>query len=263
MIPSSGAEYSYFMVAFGPFPAYMFSWVSTIIIKPSQLAIICLSFAEYVVEAFAYECAPSDTLLKIVGMTTVAVVTLVNCLSVRLATTVQNVFCFCKLLAIFIIIAGGIYQMIMGERSDFLRDESSEMPSVGRLATAFYSGLWAYDGWNNLNYVTEEIINPKRNLPLSIIIAIPMVTICYLLVNISYLAVMSPSEMVISDAVAVVSFFLFIFPNSQAIFLAIFQTFFSEFRNESVSKQGSGKNCQVGKFDFSQFVLGKHRKLEP
>ena len=63
----------------------------------------------------------------------------------------------------------------------------------------------AYDGWNNLNYVTEEIVNPKRNLPLSIIIAIPMVTVCYLLVNISYLAVMSPSEMMISEAVAVVS----------------------------------------------------------
>ena len=34
---SSGAEYSYFMEAFGPFPAYMFSWVSTFIIKPSQV----------------------------------------------------------------------------------------------------------------------------------------------------------------------------------------------------------------------------------
>lgn len=95
--------------------------------------------------------------------------------------------------------------MFTGERTDFLKDTSTEMPSFGKLATAFYSGLWAYDGWNNLNYVTEEIINPKRNLPLSIAIAIPMVTICYLLVNISYLAVMSPSEMMISDAVAVVS----------------------------------------------------------
>ena len=56
-----------------------------------------------------------------------------------------------------------------------------------------------------MNYVTEEIVNPKRNLPLSFIIAIPMVTICYLLVNVSYLAVMSPSEMMISEAVAVVS----------------------------------------------------------
>ena len=98
-----------------------------------------------------------------------------------------------------------------GERTEFLKDENQEVPSIGRLATAFYSGLWAYDGWNNLNYVTEEIINPKRNLPLSIIIAIPMVTICYLLVNISYLAVMSPSEMMISDAVAVVSLLTFFF----------------------------------------------------
>ena len=96
--------------------------------------------------------------------------------------------------------------MCVGERTEFLKDDSTVVPSVGRIATAFYSGLWAYDGWNNLNYVTEEIINPKRNLPLSIIIAIPMVTVCYLLVNISYLAVMSPSEMMISDAVAVVSF---------------------------------------------------------
>lgn len=71
MITSSGAEYSYFMVAFGAFPAYMFSWVSTIIIKPSQLAIICLSFAEYVAEAFAHECPPSDVILKILGIGTV------------------------------------------------------------------------------------------------------------------------------------------------------------------------------------------------
>lgn len=83
--------------------------------------------------------------------------------------------------------------------------ESSAPFHLGNLAIAFYSGLWAYDGWNNLNYVTEEIINPRRNLPLSILIAIPMVTVCYVLVNVSYLLVMSPSEMMISDAVAVVS----------------------------------------------------------
>jgi amino acid transporter len=33
---------------------------------------------------------------------------------------------------------------------------------VSLFALAFYNGLWAYDGWNNLNYVTEEIVNPQR-----------------------------------------------------------------------------------------------------
>jgi hypothetical protein len=50
--------------------------VSTIIIKPSQLAIICLSFAEYVVEAFTDECPPTTEMLKVVGITTVGETTL-------------------------------------------------------------------------------------------------------------------------------------------------------------------------------------------
>lgn len=202
MITSSGAEYSYFMVAFGPFPAYMFSWVSTIIIKPSQLAIICLSFAEYVAEAFADECSPSPVIFKIIGLATVGVVTLINCVSVKLATSIQNIFCLCKLVAIAIIICGGAYKYFAGN-VDIFANSKDVTPSMGALAVAFYSGLWAYDGWNNLNYVTEEIVNPKKNLPLAIAIAIPLVTVCYVLVNMAYLTVMSPAEMAISDAVAV------------------------------------------------------------
>ncbi len=95
--------------------------------------------------------------------------------------------------------------MPAGSANNIFAAETGIPLRLGYIPLAFYSGLWAYDGWNNLNYVTEEIINPRRNLPLSIIVAIPMVTICYVLVNISYLLVMSPSEMMISDAVAVVN----------------------------------------------------------
>lgn len=203
MIPSSGAEYSYFMEAFGPFPAYMFSWVSTFIIKPSQLAIICMSFAAYAVEAFAFECEPNPYIVQLTAAATVAVVTFVNCWSVELATQVQNIFCSCKLVAVAIIIGGGFYKICEGSYEHVATGFKGTTASVGNIATAFYSGLWAYDGWNNLNYVTEEIINPEVNLPLSIGIAIPMVTIIYVFVNISYLTVMSPSEMLVSDAVAV------------------------------------------------------------
>ena len=76
---------------------------------------------------------------------------------------------------------------------------------ISDIGYAFYGGLWAYDGWNNLNYVTEELKNPIRDLPLAIMIGIPMVTGCYVMVNVAYLTVMSAAEIATEKAVAVVS----------------------------------------------------------
>lgn len=68
MNTSSGAEYAYFMDAYGPMPAYLFSWVSALVLKPSQLAIICLSFSKYAVEAFVTECEPPGSVVKMVAV---------------------------------------------------------------------------------------------------------------------------------------------------------------------------------------------------
>ncbi|XP_031844327.1 b(0,+)-type amino acid transporter 1 isoform X1 [Nomia melanderi] len=206
MNTSSGAEYAYFMDAFGAPPAFLFSWVSTLVLKPSQMAIICLSFAQYAVEAFAADCDPPEEVVKIVALLAIILILLVNCYSVNLATGVQNAFTAAKLIAILVVIAGGSYKLIQGN-TQHLKGAFDTMDgntvNIGRLATAFYTGLWAYDGWNNLNYVTEEIKDPSKNLPRSIMIGIPLVTLCYALINVSYLAVMSPSEMIESEAVAV------------------------------------------------------------
>ncbi|KAI8429758.1 hypothetical protein MSG28_000305 [Choristoneura fumiferana] len=204
MNTSSGAEYAYFMDAFGGPPAFLFSWVSTLVLKPSQMAIICLSFAKYAVEPFVHECEPPGALVKLVAVISIVMILAVNCYSVNLATNVQNIFTAAKLVAIAIIVCGGAYKLILGNTRHLQEPNfSSSTATLGNIATAFYTGLWAYDGWNNLNYVTEEIKNPSKNLPLSIIIGIPLVTLCYALVNVSYLAVMSVSEMADSEAVAV------------------------------------------------------------
>lgn len=68
MNTSSGAEWAYFMDAFGAPPAFLFSWVSTLVLKPSQMAIICLSFAQYAVEAFVSECEPPTIVVKMVAL---------------------------------------------------------------------------------------------------------------------------------------------------------------------------------------------------
>ncbi|KAK9874615.1 hypothetical protein WA026_005445 [Henosepilachna vigintioctopunctata] len=203
MNTSSGAEYAYFMDAFGAPPAFLFSWASTLVLKPSQMAIICLSFGKYAVEAFVIECEPPEIVVKMVALLAMVVILYINCYSVNLATSVQNIFTAAKLVAVAVVISGGIYKMFEGNTQHLQVPFKGTKNSFGNIATAFYTGLWAYDGWNNLNYVTEEIKNPSRNLPRSIIIGIPLVTVCYALINVSYLTVMSPLEMMTSEAVAV------------------------------------------------------------
>uniref|UniRef100_A0A182Q991 B(0,+)-type amino acid transporter 1 n=1 Tax=Anopheles farauti TaxID=69004 RepID=A0A182Q991_9DIPT len=203
MNTSSGAEWAYFMDAFGAWPAFLFSWVSTLVLKPSQMAIICLSFAQYAVEAFVSECDPPLSVVKMVAILAIVSILFVNCYSVNLGMAVQNVFTSAKLIAVLIVICGGAYKLCQGNTQHLQNAFSGATPSLGAIATAFYTGLWAYDGWNNLNYVTEEIQNPSKNLPRSIIIGIPLVTLCYALINVSYLAAMSPTEMIESEAVAV------------------------------------------------------------
>ena len=76
--------------------------------------------------------------------------------------------------------------------------------SVSRLSLAFYSGLFSYAGWNYLNFITEELKDPNKNLPRAIYISMPLVTLVYVLANVAYFAVLSTSEILASDAVAVV-----------------------------------------------------------
>ena len=67
------------------------------------------------------------------------------------------------------------------------------------------SGLFAYNGWNYLNFVIEEMKDPVRDLPKAIIISVFLVTVFYTLANIAFYTTLNVSEVLGSEAVAVVS----------------------------------------------------------
>ncbi|XP_031314421.2 B(0,+)-type amino acid transporter 1 isoform X1 [Camelus dromedarius] len=203
MITKSGGEYPYLMEAFGPIPAYLFSWTSLFVTKPSSFAIICLSFSEYVSAPFYSGCSPPQIVVKCLAAAAILLITIVNALSVRLGSYVQNVFTAAKLVIVAIIIISGLVLLAQGNTRNFENSFEGPKLSVGAISLAFYNGLWAYDGWNQLNYITEELKNPFRNLPLAIIIGILLVTGCYILMNVSYFTVMTATELLQSQAVAV------------------------------------------------------------
>ena len=65
------------------------------------------------------------------------------------------------------------------------------------------AGMWSYDGWNSLNFIAEELTTPEKTFPRVLLTSIPLVTVLYVLTNISYLTVLSPTKLVNSGAVGV------------------------------------------------------------
>ncbi|XP_028410019.1 b(0,+)-type amino acid transporter 1-like isoform X1 [Dendronephthya gigantea] len=210
MIPSSGGEYVYLRESFGALPSFLYAWTACIVIKPSQLAIICLIFGEYIVTPFFPDCTTrSDvqTIIKLLAALAIAIITIVNCLSVKLAARVQVFFMAAKLLALALIILTGIVRLFQGYTTELDGKHSfsgtATVSEIGLIGQAFYNGLWAYDGWNNLNYISEEVHDPNKNIPRAIGIGIPLVTFVYLLTNIAYFTVLSEQDIIEGGAVAV------------------------------------------------------------
>uniref|UniRef100_A0A3Q2YU96 b(0,+)-type amino acid transporter 1 n=1 Tax=Hippocampus comes TaxID=109280 RepID=A0A3Q2YU96_HIPCM len=203
VIRESGGEYIYILRTSGPVVAFMLIFSSVLFARPAGVVGISLSFAQYVVAPFYSECAPPVLLVKCVAAAAIIILATVNCLNVRFSMSVQVFFMVVKVLSLAVIIVGGVVMLIRGHTENFQDSFENSNIGISPIGIAFYQGLWSYDGWNNLNYVTEELKRPEVNLPRAVIIAISLVTGLYLLVNVSYLTVLTPKELISSNAVAV------------------------------------------------------------
>ncbi|XP_007258116.3 large neutral amino acids transporter small subunit 2 [Astyanax mexicanus] len=205
-IPKSGGDYSYVKDIFGGLAGFLRLWIALLVIYPTNQAVISLTFSNYVLQPLFPTCFATESGLRLLAAVCLLLLTWVNCFSVRWATRVQDIFTAGKLLALGLIIIMGIVQICKGNYY-WLEPAHAFEPfqdyDVGRIALAFLQGSFAYGGWNFLNYVTEELIDPYRNLPRAIFISIPLVTFVYVFANVAYITAMSPTELLASNAVAV------------------------------------------------------------
>ncbi|XP_787268.3 b(0,+)-type amino acid transporter 1 [Strongylocentrotus purpuratus] len=206
MIPKSGGEYAYLLEAMGALPAFLFSWTFTLVIRPATVAIVCLIMGTYTAEYITNsDCVDNDFLARIFAIMALLILTFINCTSVKAANQIQIWFTIAKLIVCAIIIVIGFIKIGKGN-TEFINPQTSfkhSSPNGLSYALAFYQGLWAYEGWSFLNSLTEELKNPRRNLPLSLMIGIPFVALVYICMNIAYFTVITPEEMLASKAVAV------------------------------------------------------------
>uniref|UniRef100_H2YWY2 Amino acid permease/ SLC12A domain-containing protein n=1 Tax=Ciona savignyi TaxID=51511 RepID=H2YWY2_CIOSA len=223
MIPKSGGEFPILLEAFGPIPAYLFAWTAAVILKPSSLCLLSLTFAKYALTPAYGNCDSVPELsTKFVAASLILLVVFINCFSVKLSTKVVTFFGVGKILSLVIIIIAGIVRLCQGYTENFQNSFEGPTPGIREITMAFYQGLWAFDGWNQLNYVVEELKNPYKTLPRALIASLFIVTGLYLLTNVSYFTVLSLDNLLQSPAVAssfgsvVLGFMVWIIPLSVA-----------------------------------------------
>ncbi|GMT00884.1 hypothetical protein PENTCL1PPCAC_23058, partial [Pristionchus entomophagus] len=204
-IPKSGGDYVYIYESFGPLVSFLFLWMALMIINPTSNAIIALTFANYSLKPFFPNCEVPILAARLLGATCIALLTFFNCYSVGFSTRTNDFFSVSKILALCTIIFAGIYNLALGNLEHLEQPELMEGTNWGAssISLAFYSGVFSFSGWSYLNFVTEELKDPFRNLPRAIYISLPIVTLVYFFVNVAYFSVLSADEMLDSSAVAV------------------------------------------------------------
>jgi len=202
-IPKSGSDYAYIMEAFGPFPAFLYLWDANFVFVPTTNAIMALTVAQYLVQPFFGEGELPKEALSLIAAVFISGLTWLNCYSMKITTRLQNLFMVTKVLALTLVVIVGIVALFQGGYKNFDNAFAYSETEPGKICLAFYSGIYSYAGWNYLNFMTEELKNPFVNLPRAIYLSLPVVTFLYILANVSYLAVLTPTQMLASNAIAV------------------------------------------------------------
>ncbi len=217
-LPAAGGEYVYLHRAYGPSMGFLYGWTQFIVAKTASIAAIATGFLLYLAYFFPalshvlwsrpLSLAGHAFTLRLTGIQAgsaglIVLLSALNMLGVRRSGAIQTTFTVAKLAVLAALIILGL-AFGHGSWSNF-REALPHYAGAGGLAAvgiAIISALWAYDGWNNLSMVAGEVKNPQRNIPLALIGGSVLVIVVYILVNIAYFHVLTPSQVTGTRTVA-------------------------------------------------------------
>jgi APA family basic amino acid/polyamine antiporter len=204
-MPEAGGQYVYLREAYTPLVAFLSGWVIFLVLMCGASALLGVAFSEYFSSFFPVSSTTtyliSTDLFSVSNGQVVAVVliilfSIVNYIGVVFGKIVQNTLTVIKIGAILLLIIYGLF-VDKGVPIDLSFDSGglSFSQLVVGFGVAMVAVFWAFDGWNNVNFVAGEIKNPARNLPLALIIGTSLVGLIYVMVNVVYLKALPISEM--------------------------------------------------------------------
>jgi APA family basic amino acid/polyamine antiporter len=214
MMPHVGGQYVYLKEAYHPLIGFLFGWTTFLVIQCGSIAAVAVAFAKFSGVLFPwisernilFHLGPLNVnSTMVVAIAMISFLTWLNTRGIVTGKTVQNFFSSTKVIALFGFIAIGflatkninsfeINKEVFWQASQVTQD-NQVIPLVGfalvaAIGTALVGSLFASDAWYNVTYISGEVINPKRNVPLSLFFGTLIVSVIYLVTNFVYIKVL-------------------------------------------------------------------------
>src|SRR5919109_2665488 len=183
--PEAGGVYAYLRDAFHPVVAFLFGWTMLLVVQAGGMAAVAVTFGLYIRELTGIALAPTT-----LAVGAVAALTMINCFGVRAGANVQNVFMVLKIIAIAALVTIG-WLAVGNSPSDTAPRHPA--PAVVGFGAAMVPVLFAYGGWQTASFVSEEMRDPRRDLPRALLWGIFGVVVLYFAANVVYVLVLSPA----------------------------------------------------------------------
>ena len=196
-MPHAGGQYVYLREAFGPLYGFLFGWTMFLVIQTGTIAAVAVAFAKFAGVFFPGIAAdnylvPFLSTQQAVAIAIIVLLTWVNTRGVQTGAVVQNTFTFAKTAALlgligFGFLAGHDSQAVARNFDHFWQNADWTFSTVQIVGVAMVGALFSSDAWNNVTFTAGEMRNPKRNLPLSLVLGVGIVSVLYLACNFVYL----------------------------------------------------------------------------
>jgi APA family basic amino acid/polyamine antiporter len=214
MMPHVGGQYVYLKEAYHPLIGFLFGWTTFLVIECGTIAAVAVAFAKFSGVLFPwvseknilFRAGPlkiKSTMIVAIGM--ISFLTWLNTRGIVTGKTVQNFFSSTKVIALLGFVAIGflatkninsweINKEVFWQASK-VGPGNQVIPLVGfslitAIGTALVGSLFSSDAWYSVTYLSGEVVNPKRNVPLSLFFGALIVSIMYILTNIIYIKIL-------------------------------------------------------------------------
>ena len=216
MFPDSGGQYIYLREAYGDLPAFLYGWMLFSVANGGSIAALAVAAAAYtgqVIPVISQEhvvvSALGITLTRahVVGLFLIVVLTYVNVVGLRWGALLQNVSTWTKFTAMAAFVVLG-FAIGKGHWANFsLHGAGLTMglgPSqfISAMGVALIAVFWAYDGWVYITWVAGEVKEPRRNVPLAMVLGILVVGVIYMAMNLTYVYAMPITEVAKHETIA-------------------------------------------------------------